>query len=753
MYKKKSRRLLISLLFLPFLVGCALFPPKVDYNDDPEDYEGDDPLIGKPITEIIRENGIQEGETLSFNVTEDAYVQDGNSNANDCANNNYGASTEIEAKAVSSNGKLGRLTYLKFNLSGIKASGIYKVSFNINCKSTQTSQPTSIGLYEVSNNSWTESGITFANQPTYGSLVAEARDAAKGLVSIDITSYIRARASRTNKTFSFALVNTSSPSCRITFESKEASGIAPFIKVRYSELSFSTNVKISAGKANPWEYAVRMVNSWNKHKVAINSQNPEQNSTIPDVISSEYSRRVDAAKANQTGGNSEHDTTQYTSYPTRTVSTINGYTYNSSEKEHYDIYGGLIGTLSFTPTGYFYVTQNNGRYWIVDPLGNPFYRVAVNALSTGDTTCHQSILNQYGSDQAWAREETNFLKNSLGYNSAGAWSTTDVLLTAEQPLSQSPIIYFASEYGKEIGVNNTTGGSTTFVNNAMPVFDPGFENFSDRRANTIVKPYADEENILGWFLDNELEAGGNMILNFMNLDPQNELNAYSYATVWTFLYNRLNKFDIDNADITTELKNEFRAMVYDRYFDVTTTAVKKYDTNHMIIGCRYLRTIFNDEWCMKVAGYYNDIISFNMYNIWTPSDGSNDDSFVNMHNWTNTPFIVTEWYAKGMDACTEESQLTNLSGAGWTVRTQTDRGYFYHNYALRLLECKYCAGFDYFKLWDNNPFLEGADTSNTNSNKGIYNIYHQPYTALTNAMAELNLNKYSLINFFDARNA
>ena len=121
------------------------------------------------------------------------------------------------------------------------------------------------------------------------------------------------------------------------------------------------------------------------------------------------------------------------------------------------------------------------------------------------------------------------------------------------------------------------------------------------------------------------------------------------------------------------------------------------------------------------------------------------------YRYAKKPFIITEWYAKGMDACTPESGLTNLSGAGWTVRTQLDRGKFYHNYALRLMEAPYCVGFDYFKMWDNNPNDTGADTSNTNSNKGIYTIKHEEYTDLVNMMKKLNRNKYSILDYFNNR--
>ena len=465
---------------------------------------------------------------------------------------------------------------------------------------------------------------------------------------------------------------------------------------------------------------------------------------VPEIDENEYTYTVDAAKAQQTNG----DNTVYTPMPTRTLDTLSGFTPAEDEPSSYDVYGGLINPdVKFDESGYFHTAIHNGRHYIVDPLGNPYYRTAMNAVTSGDDYTKRQLQREYGNLDAFYVAESNHLMNDLGFNSAGAWSDTASLIKNNSNLSISVILNFASEYGKLVGLNNTTGGSTTFVNGVMPLFDPGFEAFAAERAKNQIDKYKENPNIFGWFLDNELEASLSMLDNFIRVDYEDPTSNFSYAVAYTYLYKKLGKALIFADDITNELRKDFRAMVYERYFHVTTEAIKAVDPNHMIIGCRFLRNCYEDESVMRVAGYYNDIISFNYYNTWTPVG-----SFLeNVYRWSAKPFMITEWYAKGMDACTPESGLTNLSGAGWTVRTQEDRGKFYQNYALRLMEAKHCVGFDYFKLWDNNPNNTSADTSNTNSNKGIYTINHQEYSELTNAMSELNQNKYNLLEYFDKR--
>jgi len=81
------------------------------------------------------------------------------------------------------------------------------------------------------------------------------------------------------------------------------------------------------------------------------------------------------------------------------------------------------------------------------------------------------------------------------------------------------------------------------------------------------------------------------------------------------------------------------------------------------------------------------------------------------------PFLVTEFYAKG-----EDSGMPNHTGAGWLVHTQDDRGLFYENFVLALLESRACVGWQWFKYQDNDPDDPHAEASNRDSNKGIVDL-------------------------------
>ena len=189
-------------------------------------------------------------------------------------------------------------------------------------------------------------------------------------------------------------------------------------------------------------------------------------------------------------------------------------------------------------------------------------------------------------------------------------------------------------------------------------------------------------------------------------------------------------------------REEFLSLVADRYFSIVSKAIKKHDPNHMYIGARFYSSEKNQEAFMKTAGKYLDIVSNNYYGKWTPDK----QHMQNWASWTGRPFIITEYYTKG-----EDSGMGNQSGAGWIVRTQKDRGLFYQNYNLALIESKNCVGWHYFKYQDNDPTAKGVDPSNVDSNKGIVDNDYEVWQPMMDEMSELNNQIYQIIDFFDGK--
>ena len=119
------------------------------------------------------------------------------------------------------------------------------------------------------------------------------------------------------------------------------------------------------------------------------------------------------------------------------------------------------------------------------------------------------------------------------------------------------------------------------------------------------------------------------------------------------------------------------------------------------------------------------------------------DKVKEWETWTGKPFMVTEFYVKGI----EDSDLNNESGAGWCVPRQEDRAYWYQHFTLGLLEARNCVGWQWFKYQDD----DGTDNSSKPANKGMYDNAYNIYPTLARFAREINFNVYDLIDYFDAK--
>ncbi|MDN3666960.1 hypothetical protein ACFFU1_08025 [Algibacter miyuki] len=398
-------------------------------------------------------------------------------------------------------------------------------------------------------------------------------------------------------------------------------------------------------------------------------------------------------------------------------------------------YGGDLRHQMDEATGFFHVKKIGDRWWGIDPLGYKYFNAALNGVTNGKSKrTKAAFAEKFGTKKKWINETVDMLQEN-GFNCAGSWSDVETIVeankTLEKPLPYTIIWNFMSSYGRKRGGTHQQPGHTGYPEDAIFVFDPEFETFCDQHAKKLLK-YKDDPNLFGHFSDNEMPFKFKALDNYLKL-PKDDF-GYLAASKW------LVNHGITKKQITDEHRELFMAFVADKYFSVVSSAIKKYDPNHMYIGSRFYSSERNHPEFMKTAGKYLDVISINYYNHWTPD-------FEDMRNWgkwANKPFLVTEYYVKG-----EDSGMGNTSGAGWIVRTQEDRGLFYQNYNLALIESKNCVGWHYFKYQDNDPTAKGVDPSNVDANKGIVSNEYEIWTPMMEKMKALNINIYGLIEYFD----
>jgi hypothetical protein len=418
-------------------------------------------------------------------------------------------------------------------------------------------------------------------------------------------------------------------------------------------------------------------------------------------------------------------------FPTRSIRQLSGFQ-PGAKKVATGKFGGRLDRRSGLRPGFFRVVQRKDRWWLVDPEGNLYIKAGVAAVGPGSSANNRAALKaKYGTAEKWA-EATARLLHENGFTGTGAWTSIDLFASIPERVVYTPIWNFMSSFGKQKKLTFQQPGHMGYPGDCIPVFHPEFESFCDEFARQLAAA-KDDPWLLGHFSDNELPAPANLLDKALQLDTSNPALAPTaeYAKKW---------LAAQNGSLNDQTREAFREHVFDRYFQITTAAIRKHDPNHLCLGSRLNGPALKSPGVLRAAGRYLDAVAMNVYGVWTP-----DAEMLELwRKETGKPFLVTEFYAKGAD-----SGYANTTGAGWLVETQKDRALFYQNFLLGMLESKLCVGWDWFKYMDNDPEDLATDPSNRDSNKGIVSIRYEPYRELLAGMGEFNREIYPLTDYFE----
>ena len=423
---------------------------------------------------------------------------------------------------------------------------------------------------------------------------------------------------------------------------------------------------------------------------------------------------------------------EWRKYPAQTIDLLKGFALTKEITT--DQYGGDL-SQTLPSTGFFRTEKIKDRWWVIDPLGHPMLVNAINSLRAGKSPDNiNSLERKYGSEQNWISETVKMLKEN-GFNVAGSWVDTGLIIKYNQYgaasfpyTTQLNILAGFASMKKKADKSRKSNSVISFI------LDDEFASYCETFAVKL-GGHKDDPNLLGHFSDNELPFTHTEFNELLNI-PDHTDKCYLAVQGW------MKEKGVNESSITKEQKEAFMGWLAGKYYAVVGSAIKKYDPNHLYIGSRLHSSAKNNESIFKAAAPFVDIISINYYGYWQPQT----EHIQHWATWSNKPFFITEFYTKA-----EETGMSNMSGAGWIVHTQKDRGIHYQNFCLELLKAKNCVGWHWFKYQDNDPNDATADVSNKDSNKGLVNTQYEVYKDLSEMMKQINQQKYQLIRFFDQK--
>jgi hypothetical protein len=428
-------------------------------------------------------------------------------------------------------------------------------------------------------------------------------------------------------------------------------------------------------------------------------------------------------------------------YTARTVDRLPDFTPTKYAAISQSQYGGWKAS-KYAATGFFRVEKlsvtNKSRWFIIDPEGYPYIHRGIAVFNPGGSDRQKAaLLSKFGSSSVWAQKETEGI-HKYGFNGVGAWSNVAEMRKLNAPaycVILSPMAALRNQMKAE-GEDFSHAGWQGYEYDIAPVWDSRFETCLENELKKATE-YKNDKYLIGYFSDNEL-PWPNDALNRCLTKFATTSSYYIAAKKW--LDERKGK-DAAMADVTEADRQAFTGFYFESYIKKVAETLHKYDPNHLFLGSKFNQEdeeLINPE-IMKVAGKYSDVISIDHYRSWEPDN----TMMANWESWSGKPFMIVEFYVKG-----EDSGLPNNTGAGWNVPTQADRGYFYQNFTLKLINSVGCVGWHWFTYQDNDPQNMDTDPSNRDSNKGIVTWDFQPYLPLLENMKQLNDNVMNLLIFY-----
>ena len=406
-------------------------------------------------------------------------------------------------------------------------------------------------------------------------------------------------------------------------------------------------------------------------------------------------------------------------------------------------------------TGFFSVEKDaDGRWWGIRPDGRRFIPAAVvhvnvtprHASPLKDSPYPAIALAKCGGEAGWATNVLDRLE-SWGFNIVDCDSDFEILrkdgllerrgfgcsvaLYMHRPMlerGRSDPDYFITPAGPSCGL---------FFPN---VFHPEFEKLCDDFARKNVAPRRNERDIFGYYIANELAWWGRS-------DIESDTGLVDYVrTKLPPTHSARRAYDAFVADrgldpAAESTRKAFFEILADRYFKVQCAAIRKYDPNHLILGCRFAG--INPPIAMKAAAKHCDVVSVNMY-AW--ADLARNQLFARHRPFVKLfsdlaaeggkPFFISEWSFVSNDrghGC--------RFGAGERFRSQKERAAAIELFLRTIYAMPCMVGSSYFRYFDS--VRRGVSTATAYVEDCAYGLIDEndePYPEVTETFARINRN-------------
>jgi len=424
-----------------------------------------------------------------------------------------------------------------------------------------------------------------------------------------------------------------------------------------------------------------------------------------------------------------------------------------------DEYGGIEGEKQKV-SGFFRYEKVGEKWWLVTPEGNLFWSLGVTGIrpknDKSDVTWvsgrefmfdylpekkgkystawvgddkfsfyYLNLLRKYGQIEKWRNHVFERL-NRWGINTIGNWSEDSLLNISKIPFTKS---------------FDTKVPEFLIGHGLSDYFNPGWVQAVDSLLQQA-KQFKDNKFLLGYFVDNEQGWGKGEFSEILAFLPDSAYSRKFWLIQMKEKYRTIEKVNsVNNTNFVSW--NEIKAINYvsifpllkediiafetafaAQYFKVVSSTLKKYDPNHLYLGCRFTRQP-KPLHIMQTAGKYCDVITVNVYTfiakeleIW--------------HNATQKPILIGEHHVP----LSSERQFP----PNYKCFPEEERKAYYLNYVERWAKMPFSLGCHWYQFTDQH--LTGRSTDGECQTVGLVDITDQPHRQMIEAVNKASTEIY-----------
>ncbi len=393
---------------------------------------------------------------------------------------------------------------------------------------------------------------------------------------------------------------------------------------------------------------------------------------------------------------------------------------------------------------FFRLAERDGTFWLVTPGGKGFYSVGTDGP-------------WFGREEDWRErglECAEFLYRT-GFNSLAGWTDVfrwgelnDLLLARGRP----PFAMFSAiqtpahsdRFDALVDANGMTAGSD---HDFPDPFDPRFARWYREEAGRRAEAVRGKPWFVGWFADNEVghrelyrrvysrgcaaAFKDHLQRQYGRIQPLNGAWGTAFSS-----FDDLIAQKPDPAARTGRMYEDFRRFereVVKRYVDVTLSALREADPDHLIISNRFMLDDVGG-W-MDLLDLYApyDAVAVNLYpaNQGPGLSREERDIYAMAHEKTGRPVIVGEWSVPAFDSGLYDKPDKLDWSFNELVPTQADRAAQAANVTLDFFDMPFVVGSHWF-IW------KDVVDARREANRGLFTHDGRPWEEVVGALARVH---------------